>query len=112
MEADSRRRALRTSCGLAVRFGIESLEFAGIAENISEVGLFVNTERVFRVGTRLLLRIEFPDRAILQHGTVAWALEPVAAPQPAQVHGMGISFTHADREWLSIFRAWRAALAP
>ncbi len=105
------RRHGRVRAPLWVSYGIDSIDSAGCAESVSEGGLHINTNDVLGVGTRLLLRIEFPDRAVMQQGEVTWAIRVPDHLCDEMVCGMGIRFLDPDPDWLDFFRGWRGALA-
>ena len=105
----SRRSGDRVGSGLSVSYGVSKTDRSGLVGNISEEGLYIDTDEVYRVGTRLLLRIEFPDRSICQHGEVAWAIGAPAHMQASMMCGMGISFIDADPSWPEYYRRWKAA---
>jgi uncharacterized protein (TIGR02266 family) len=102
------RRHDRVRVRVPVRYGIESADHSGFAESISEGGLYINTNDVLKVGTRLILRIEFPDRTVSQLGEVAWAITVPEHLRDSMVCGMGVSFTHVDPGWLRQLREWQS----
>ena len=104
-----RHRRVRTS--LWVSYGVDSIDSAGCAESVSEGGLQLNTNDVMGVGTRLLLRIEFPGRAMKLHGEVTWAIRVPEYLRDEMVCGMGIRFLDPDAEWLEFFGDWQGTLA-
>ncbi len=105
------RRHRRVRTRLWVSYGVGSIDSAGCAESLSEGGLHINTNDVLGVGTRLVLRIEFPDKAVVQNGEVTWAIRVPEHLRDEMICGMGIRFLDPDPEWLEFFRAWRDSLA-
>ncbi len=105
------RRQGRVRTRLWVSFGVDSIDSAGCAESVSEGGLHINTNNLLGVGTRLVLRIEFPDRAMMRHGEVTWTIRVPEHLRDDMVCGMGIRFLDQDPEWLEFFRGWRSSLA-
>ena len=103
----TRRQGDRVSTKLTVHFGPSSPDCSGLAENLSEDGMYINTSEIYRVGTRLILQIEFPDRVVSQHGEVVWAIPVPAHMRGSMVGGLGIQFIYPDPQWPSYFRAWR-----
>jgi hypothetical protein len=61
---------------------------------------------VFKVGTRLVVRIEFPERAVCHRGEVTWAIRVPEHLRDQMVCGMGISFIDPDPQWPLFFREW------
>lgn len=106
----SPKRSERIRVRIRVRYGLSAADREGFAENVSEGGIYINTNQVFKVGSRLLLRIEFLERVVRQRGEVVWAIQVPEHLRGSMVCGMGISFTDTDPEWLSFFRRWKAAL--
>ena len=102
------RRHDRIRTRLPVSYGTESSEKSGFAESIAEGGLYINTNEVYKVGTRLFVRVEFPDRAVCHRGEVVWAIQVPEHLCDSMVCGMGISFTDADPQWREFFRTWMA----
>ncbi len=105
------RRHSRVRARLWVSYGIDSIDSAGCAESVSEGGLHISTNDVLGVGTRLVLRIEFPERAVLQLGEVTWAIRVPEHLRDEMVCGMGIRFLDLDPGWMEFFRGWRGSLA-
>jgi len=105
------RRHRRVRTRLWVSYGVDSIDSAGCAESLSEGGLHINTNDVLGVGTRLVLRIEFPDKAVVRKGEVTWAIRVPEHLHDEMVCGMGIRFLDPDSAWLEFFREWRGSHA-
>jgi len=103
------KRSERVSARLPVRYGLAELEHSTFAENISETGLFISTNEVFQVGTRLHLELEISGRTVHQVGMVTWAIRVPEHQRGQMVHGMGIEFVRAGLEWPEIYRDWLAS---
>ncbi len=68
------RKGLRSRKRLQVRFGTEKPEHLGYTEDISPQGLFIQTAKVMKPGTRLQVRLTTREgRQILIEGHVRWA---------------------------------------
>ena len=104
------RRHERIEVRLPVRYGRASLDKNAFAENISESGLYINTNQVFSVGTVLLMQVEFPQSTITQHGLVMWAIGVPEHMRDSMVCGMGIAFTALDPGWPTFFSNWMTSL--
>jgi hypothetical protein len=103
-----RRVHERTEVRLSVDFGIDEPDRSAIAENISEGGLYLNTNDVSKPGTILTLRIEFPKRLVTLRCEVIWAIQ---APEPMRdslMCGMGIRFLNPDPGWQVFYREWNS----
>lgn len=99
----------RVQTRLRVRYGNGRAECEDSASNISEGGMFIETNQVFPVGTRLILYIEFPRRTIQQWGEVTWAIRIPEHLRGSMVCGMGISFVDSEPSWPKFFRDWKVS---
>lgn len=106
----NRRRRERVDASLGVRFGLAALDREAVAGNVSEGGLYIRTNQVFHVGTRLQLAIEFPRRVVRCAGEVMWAITVPEHQCRTLVHGMGIQFVDTEPEWKVFFERWRDGL--
>lgn len=104
----NKRDTLRRPRRLMVRYGEERADRTAFTKNISEKGLFVQTNGVSRPGTTLMLEIDLPDGTIALWGRVAWAKK--VPPQLASVVqcGMGIRIIDPPEEWVEAYRRWSA----
>lgn len=91
---------------LMVRFGTHSAEKSAFTKNVSETGLFLQTNSVYNPGTTIQVLMRFPDREFSMWGRVVWAKR--VPPQLAHVLecGMGVCFIDPTPEWLAYFRSW------
>ena len=92
---------------LRVEFGTDAYEREALAETLSEGGVYINTNEVYRSGTRLRVRIEFPDRTVHHSAEVVWAIRVPEHQRAAMMCGMGLSFLDPDPGWAAFFRRWR-----
>ena len=97
----------RVSARLRVSYGVAKAEFVGYADNVSETGLYINTNRVFKNGTRLVLEIEFPERTVPLVGEVVWAIRVPEHERSSMVCGMGVQFVRPEAWWPEFFGAWK-----
>jgi hypothetical protein len=104
--APAARRHDGVRARLRVSYGTGSLDCASHVKSISEGGLYINTNEVFKVGTRLVVRIEFPERAVCHRGEVTWAIRVPEHLRDQMVCGMGISFIDPAPQWPLFFREW------
>jgi hypothetical protein len=105
------RRDERVRTRLRVRYGIGAIDRESFAESISAGGLYIATNDVFKVGTRLVLRIEFPERAVCHSGEVTWAIHVPDHLQDRMVCGMGVAFIDPDPQWQEFFLRWKTGVA-
>ena len=104
------RKHDRVRTRLRVTYGVGAVDCASHVESISEGGLYINTNEVFKVGTRLIVRIEVPERAVCHRGELTWAIRVPEHLREQMVCGMGISFIDPDPQWPEFFRKWTAGL--
>jgi hypothetical protein len=103
---DNRRKA-RIPASLPVHFGSRACDIPGAAENLSEEGLYINTNRIFPVGTTIQLEIQFPDCTIFHHAKVVWAIQVPEHQREELICGMGVEFVGHNPEWYPVYRRWR-----
>ncbi len=105
------RRMRRARSRLLVRFGTTVPDKTGFTKNVSEHGLFIHTNQVFRPGTTIQLAVQFPDRVFSFWGRVAWAKR--VPPQLAHLLdcGMGVSFVDPGPAWLEYYETWKRKAA-
>ncbi len=96
-----RRPVKRARKRILVRYGTSVLDKTAFTKNVSETGLFLHTNQVFRPGTTLHLQLDVTGRIFFLMGRVAWAKK--VPPQLAHVLdcGMGICFVNPSPEWLA-----------
>ena len=101
------RVAKRAKSRLLARYGTTVLEKTAFTKNVSESGLFLHTNQVYRPGTTVQLQVQFPDRSFNFWGRVVWAKQ--VPPQLAHILecGMGIRFIEPSAEWLDFYEAWK-----
>jgi len=108
-ELDHRGR-LRVPSRLSVHYGLYTTDRVDEVDNISETGLCIRTNDVFKVGTRIRLHVEFPQRTIVQSGEVMWAIRVPEHLLESMVCGMGIRFLSPEPGWSEFFRKWKASV--
>ena len=101
------RNTRRARLRLMVRFGTTVPDKTGFTKNVSESGLFIHTNQVFRPGTTIQVEAQFPDRKFTFWGRVVWAKQ--VPPQLAHILecGMGVCFVNPSPAWLDYYLAWR-----
>jgi Tfp pilus assembly protein PilZ len=101
----------RVPSRLTVRYGAHSPDRQDEVDNISETGLCIHTNQVYKVGTQIRLHLEFPERTIVHTGEVMWAIRVPDHLRESMVCGMGIRFVNPEPGWTAIFRRWKESLA-
>ena len=108
--ATCQRRGERVHSRLPVNYGPGDFDCKSFAESISLGGLYIHTNEVFKVGTRLVLRVDFPEKTVCLQGEVTWAIQVPDQLQKTMVSGMGISFIDPSPEWHAFFERWKEGL--
>jgi hypothetical protein len=108
--APGARQHERVRARLRVSYGVGTVDCQSHAESISEGGLYINTNEILKVGTRLILRIEFPQRAVCHRAEVTWAIRVPEHLREQMVCGMGITFIDPDPQWPQFFRQWKSGI--
>jgi uncharacterized protein (TIGR02266 family) len=104
----TQRRHDRIRTRLEVRYGEKGPEHTGTAESISEGGLYINTNEVYPVATRIVLEVSFPERTVRHRGEVVWAIHVPEHLRSSLVCGMGVRFIDPDPQWHVFFHRWKA----
>jgi Tfp pilus assembly protein PilZ len=101
-----KRRIKRSLRRVMVRFGTRKADKTAFTKNVSETGMFLQTNSVFRPGTTLQIHAEFPDRSFTMWARVVWAKK--VPPQLSHLlgSGMGITFIDPSPEWLDYYHRW------
>ena len=96
----------RTKRRLMVRFGTAAADRTAFTKNLSETGLFLQTNSVVPPGTTIQVQIHFPDGTYSHWARVMWAKK--VPPQLAHILecGMGVCFVDPGADWLEFYRAW------
>ena len=106
-ERKDNRGVKRAKSRLMVRFGETVPNKVGFTANISESGLYLRTNSVFRPGSTIQLAVQFPDRTFTFWGGVVWAKQ--VPPQLAHILecGMGIRFIDPGADWAKFYGTWK-----
>ena len=90
-----------------VKYGTEKVDKTAFTKNVSETGLYIQTNNVFPPGTTLQLEIHMPDKTFSMWARVAWAKK--VPPTLAHVLdcGMGLNFVEPVPEWVAFFAQWQ-----
>lgn len=105
--ARDRRSTPRFAAQLEVRFGEQGLDRLAPVGNISEGGLFIQTNEIYKTGTRLWLSIELGDTTVQLTGEVMWAIRVPEHQTDYMEHGMGVQLLDAGPDWRKTFASWR-----
>jgi len=100
------RRNKRAKRRLMIRFGEGQAEKTGFTRNISETGLMVHTNAVYKPGTTLHVEVHFPERTFVFWAKVMWAKKVPAQLAHVLDCGMGLLFMEPDPEWTRFWADW------
>jgi Tfp pilus assembly protein PilZ len=102
-----KRIAERTRKRVMVKYGTDKADRMGFTRNLSETGLFIGTNNVFRPGTTIQIQLKFPDREFSVWARVVWAKKVPSQLAHVLECGMGVCFVEPPPDWLEFFRAWK-----
>jgi Tfp pilus assembly protein PilZ len=105
-----KRAAARAKRRLMVRYGVHALEKTAFTRDISESGVFIKTNSVFRPGSTLQVQIDFPDESFTLWGRVIWAKRVPAQLAHILDCGMGVCFIDPPADWLDFCKAWKSEI--
>jgi hypothetical protein len=91
-EGSEKRQIRRAKRRVMVRFGTRTPDKTAFTKNLSETGMFLQTNTVFKPGTTIQVQAEFPD----------------LPPQLAHIlgSGMGVCFIDPAPDWLKFYHHW------
>ena len=101
-----KRIAKRARRRLMVRYGTGSPEKTAFTRNVSDTGLFLQTNSVLRPGTTIQVEVIFPDRAFKMWARVVWAKKVPAELAHMLSCGMGICFIDPPADWIEYYHIW------
>lgn len=104
------RVSTRARRRMMVRYGIQKTERTAFTKDISETGLFIKTNAVFKPGTTIQVAIEFPDQTFTLWARVVWAKKVPGQLAHILDCGMGVCFIDPPADWISFCKAWKAKI--
>ncbi len=92
---------------IMVKYGLSTADKTAFTRNLSESGLFIQTNSVFKPGTTIHVALQFPNETVSMWAQVVWA--KVVPPQLAHVLecGMGVHFIEPSADWQAFFLEWK-----
>ena len=93
-----------------VSYSYKGAYLFGYTKDMSRGGIFIQTDHVINVGTRMLLQFSLPDHSqiIKAEGRVIWVVpsynDKKERGERTQIHGMGIEFLKMGVEDQSLIR--------
>jgi len=108
---NNRRRSPRVLVRVLVDFESSDTYLYDYSNNLSEGGIFIETEKPYPVTTEITLRFTLPgiDRVFEARGKVAWLnVEYEGRPRPVEgiARGMGIEFVQMDNADLTLVKKY------
>ena len=106
MSTVDKRIKNRAKRRLMVKFGTSTADKTAFTKNVSESGMFLHTNHVFKPGSTIHVQIQFPKDTFSMWARVVWA--KTVPPQLAHVLecGMGLRFIDPPQEWSVFYREW------
>ena len=105
-DTGERRRKPRIPRRLPVRFGSEARMCGGVAIDISEGGLRVETPENFPVNSIVQVFVQFPRHSVRLRARVAWLGGGGETGSPA----LGLAFTHPEPTLAKAYKEWLAEI--
>jgi hypothetical protein len=87
-----------------VRYGTRATDKTAFTRNISERGLFLQTNSVMKPGSTIQVRIQFPEQEFHMWARVRWAKKAPGQLVGIVAAGMGVKFIEPPPEWLIYFQ--------
>ena len=107
---DEQRGSVRYSVQLQVRFGVHGLDRRAPVANVSEGGMCIKTNDVYKAGTVIFSALELPTGDVHLRGEIMWAIRVPEQQTEYMEHGMGVQFLDAGSEWKQAFARWKEEL--
>ncbi len=106
LKANNKRSLNRAKRRMMVRYGTSNADKTAFTKNVSETGMFLQTNTVFPPGSTIHVQIQFPKETFSMWARVVWA--KTVPPQLAHVLecGMGLRFIEPSAEWIAFFHDW------
>ena len=103
------RRHVRVSARLPVRYGPAGPAANAWSRNVSERGIYIDTDYAYNVTARLSLAVESPSLTFTLRGEVIWAKRRSPNEQAVGIQGMGLELLRPGHDWLQFCREEVAA---
>lgn len=94
-----------------VKYGTDKADRTAFTKNLSETGLFIGTNNVFKPGTTIQVELKFPDRTFSMWARVIWAKKVPSQLAHVVECGMGVCFVDPSAEWLEFYERWKAQVS-
>jgi Tfp pilus assembly protein PilZ len=104
MDKRANNRAKRR---MMVRYGASAADKTAFTKNVSETGMFLQTNHVFKPGSTIHVQIQFPKDTFSMWARVVWAKTVPQGLAHVLECGMGVCFIDPSAEWISFFHEWK-----
>ena len=92
---------------MMVRYGASAADKTAFTKNVSETGLFLQTNQVFKPGSTIHVQIQFPTETFSMWARVVWAKTVPQGLAHVLECGMGVCFIDPSPEWIAFFHEWK-----
>ena len=89
-----------------VRYGTSELTKSAFTRNVSETGMCLQTNTVYKPGTRIQVQFELEDRTFFMLARVVWAKTVPSRLVYMSQCGMGICFIEPSINWIQYYNKW------
>jgi Tfp pilus assembly protein PilZ len=103
-----KRKTERARKRVMVKYGTDVADTTGFTKNLSETGLFIGTNKVYKPGTTIQVDLQFPDRSFSMWARVVWAKKVPAQLAHVLECGMGVCFVEPPQEWVEYYNSTQA----
>ena len=100
------RTVKRAPRRLMIRYGVDGPEKTAFTRNISDTGLFLQTNMVLRPGTTIQVKFELLKREFTLWAKVMWARKVPAQLARVMMAGMGVRFIDPPPAYLDTYQIW------
>ena len=104
----NKRGTGRTRRRVMVKYGTDKADRTAFTKNLSETGLFIGTNNVFKPGTTIQVELKFPDQTFSMWARVIWAKKVPSQLAHVVECGMGVCFVDPTVEWLEFYERWKS----
>ncbi len=103
------RRAERLKHRVTAHFSVDGKEQTGFVINLSEVGLFIQTRHLMKVGAELTFSLDVDDSQVIElKGKVAFSKKALPMAMSSNPGGVGISLLSPPQEYLDFISSLKA----
>ena len=105
-QGENKRKVRRAPRRLMVRYGVDGPNKTAFTRNISDSGLFLQTNMVLQPGTTIQVKFELLNKEFTMWAKVMWARKVPAQLAQVMMAGMGVKFIDPPEAYLETYQAW------